>query len=262
MDVPDSPTDFPTLLRALKRALKRFGAARLASGGAFGLHLTAGLSLLVAAVAIFAAIAAAMTGGRRITVLDVQLALWFNGHAHAGLTRALWLLTQLHSTPGILVLAALLGACLYARKERYWLLTLSIAIPGGMLLNVLLKYLYMRARPGFAHPIVDLHLDTYSFPSGHTASATVLYGLLAAYFLCRTRRPLARAAIVLAAALMVALVALSRMYLGAHYLSDVLAACAESCAWLAVCLTSVSSLRRRRESRGQSTHHFNDTEAD
>jgi undecaprenyl-diphosphatase len=48
---------------------------------------------------------------------------------------------------------------------------------------------------------------------------------------------------------MVALVAVSRMYLGVHYLSDVLAAVAEGCAWLAVCITGVSTLRRRHAAR-------------
>jgi undecaprenyl-diphosphatase len=50
---------------------------------------------------------------------------------------------------------------------------------------------------------------------------------------------------------MVALVALSRMYLGAHYLSDVLAAAFEGAAWLAVCITAVSTLHRRRMARGK-----------
>ncbi|MNL81387.1 PAP2 superfamily protein [compost metagenome] len=48
---------------------------------------------------------------------------------------------------------------------------------------------------------------------------------------------------------MVLLVAFSRVYLGAHYVSDVLAAMAESVAWLAVCITGFSTLRRRKEAR-------------
>jgi undecaprenyl-diphosphatase len=50
---------------------------------------------------------------------------------------------------------------------------------------------------------------------------------------------------------MVMLVALSRMYLGVHYLSDVLAAAAEGAAWLAICITAVSTLHRRRLARGE-----------
>ena len=59
-----------------------------------------------------------------------------------------------------------------------------------------------------------------------------------------------RVLIVAGAVAMVTLVALSRMYLGVHYLSDVLAAAAEGAAWLAICVTAVSTLHRRRLARG------------
>ena len=58
-----------------------------------------------------------------------------------------------------------------------------------------------------------------------------------------------RAAVMAVCVAMVLLVAFSRVYLGAHYVSDVLAAMAESIAWLAVCITAISTLRRRREAR-------------
>jgi undecaprenyl-diphosphatase len=89
-------------------------------------------------------------------------------------------------------------------------------------------------------------LNTYSFPSGHTAGATVFYGVLAAYLVSRRREPGLRVAIVAVAILAVVLVAISRMYLGAHYLSDVAAAAASSTAWLAVCLSSIHALVRHR----------------
>jgi membrane-associated phospholipid phosphatase len=114
-------------------------------------------------------------------------------------------------------------------------------------LNVLLKYTYMRARPSFDDAI--LTLATYSFPSGHTAAATLLYGIIAAYLVCLTPRFGLRGAIVAGAVLMVALVGASRVYLGVHYASDVLAAVVESCGWLAVCITASSTLRRRRSAR-------------
>jgi undecaprenyl-diphosphatase len=74
-------------------------------------------------------------------------------------------------------------------------------------------------------------------------AATLFYGLLASYLVTRGWRWLPLAG----AVLMVLLVACSRMYLGVHYLSDVLAAMAEGVAWLAICVTGVSTWRRRRE---------------
>lgn len=81
-------------------------------------------------------------------------------------------------------------------------------------------------------------------------TATVLYGVLAAYFFTTTTDWRARVFIVFLASLLILLVGLSRMYLGAHYLSDVLGAMAEGLAWLSLCLTAVYFAWGRSEPRG------------
>jgi undecaprenyl-diphosphatase len=227
--------------------LQRFVRARLSPEGAFGLHLTVGLALVLAMAWAFARIADEVMEGAPITVLDVQLAQWLHQHASQEITAVMLGITWMHSMPGIVVLSLLFGAWLYRKRACYWLLALVLTVPGGMLLNVAFKHVFQRARPHFDDPL--LTLGTYSFPSGHTASATVLYGLLACYLAAHagTRRRMLAVAGALAA---VALVALSRMYLGVHYLSDVLAAAAEGCAWLAICVTAVSTLRRHRAQQG------------
>jgi undecaprenyl-diphosphatase len=224
--------------------LQRFLKSRLWPGHGFGLRLTVGLLALLAAGWVFSDIAAAVTSGAAITLLDVRLAGWFHTHASARLTDAMLVLTWMHSTTGILLLALLFVIWLYRRRDGYWVLATVLSVPGGMLLNVALKHVFRRARPHFADPL--LTLPTYSFPSGHTAGATVLYGIVACYLVVHLRSQAGRAAVVAGAVAAVALVALSRMYLGVHYLSDVLAAVAEGCAWLAVCVTAVSGLRRHR----------------
>ena len=98
--------------------------------------------------------------------------------------------------------------------------------------------------PHFVDPI--LSLTSYSFPSGHTMTATVLFGVLAAYFAATTSGWGYRTLIILSAALLILSVAFSRIYLGAHYLSDVLGALAEGLAWLALCLTGVYSIWRKQ----------------
>jgi undecaprenyl-diphosphatase len=146
-------------------------------------------------------------------------------------------------------MGALLAFWFWHRKAHYWLVVVLAAVPGGMLLNVALKHVFHRARPSLEDPL--LTLSTYSFPSGHTAAATVFYGLIACFLLSRVKAWPARTAIVMACCSMVALVALSRMYLGVHYLSDVLAAAAEGAAWLATCIVAVSTLQRRRIARAR-----------
>jgi membrane-associated phospholipid phosphatase len=221
--------------------------ARFSPTDVFGLHLTLGVAVLVLATMAFGRIAGDVAGGAPITRLDLALASHFHTYKHSSWTPLLLFVTHWHNTVGLLAMASLCACFLAARRAWYWLLALVLAVPGGMLLNVLLKYTFQRARPHFDEPL--LSLATYSFPSGHTLGATVLYGMLAAWAMCHARRWPLRALALLAGASMILLVALSRVYLGAHYLSDVLAAFAEGCAWLAICITAVSTLRRRRDLR-------------
>lgn len=227
--------------------LHQFVAARLSPEGETGLHLTVGVLLMLAAAWLFGGIAEDVVTEDAITLLDVKLAQWFHLHANASMTRFMLFITHWHGIIGASVMALMLAVYFHMRRQHYWLLALIAVVPGGMLLNVLLKYVFQRTRPSFDDPL--LTLVTYSFPSGHTANAALLYGLLACWLVTNHRGAGRRVAIIIGACLMVALVGVSRMYLGVHYLTDVLAAAAEGCAWLAVCITAISTLRRRREDR-------------
>jgi undecaprenyl-diphosphatase len=206
--------------------------------------LTLGALVLVAASWLFAEIADDVINGKPITLVDAKVTTWLHTHAVPGVTTAMLLITHLHGLAGTGVLAALLGALLAWRREWYWLLTLALAVPGGMLVNMLAKLAFQRARPSVPDPL--LILATYSFPSGHVAAATCFYGVVVALVFAQVEPWRLRAAAVVGAVLVVALIALSRVYLGVHYLSDVLAAFAEGIAWVAICLMAVHTLRVRR----------------
>lgn len=239
---------YPSIHSRLYRRIRRFTAARLAPGGAAGLYLTAGVLFFVVSACLFGAIAGQVARHGPLTLVDVQVANWFHVRASAGVTRAMLFITAWNSIGGVLAMSAILGYALLRRRRDDWLLALVLAVPGGMAVNVLMKLAFARARPVFANPIVTL--DTFSFPSGHASGAALFYGFLACLLVRHARTRRARVASVVGATLMVALVGFSRIYLGAHYLSDVLAGVAEALAWLAVCLTAVSTLRRRRAQRG------------
>lgn len=166
--------------------------------------------------------------------LDAQIATWLQGSGTASLTAFMLLVSLLHTHAAVLGIAAALALVFWLRGEKRWVLATFVVVPGGMAFNALLKELIQRPRPVYEFPLVTL--ETYSFPSGHTAAATLLYGLLAAYLVRRTPSRSARAAIALGALALVALVGFSRMYLGAHYLTDVVAAASVALAWVALSL--------------------------
>jgi membrane-associated phospholipid phosphatase len=130
--------------------------------------------------------------------------------------------------------------------KRWWpsLVTLIVAVPGGMLLNEWIKVLVHRHRPFVDGWFVDW--SGYSFASGHTIGATLLYGQLALFIVPGIKSRRWRVFTLATAAIFVVLVGFSRIALGAHYLTDVLAAIFFGAIWLALCLFAGKPLRRRR----------------
>jgi membrane-associated phospholipid phosphatase len=202
------------------------------------LRLGVGALLLIGTAWVFGAIAEDVATGDRITVLDVVLARWLSEHATPTLTPWMLLVTDLHSTIAVSCYAAVAAAALAWRRQWRRLLTVFVCVAGGLTLNVLMKLAFHRARPVLDDPL--LTLTGYSFPSGHVAGSTLMYGLLVAWVFACTRSPRLRLAALLAATGAIALVAFTRMYLGVHYLSDVVAAFAEGVAWLALCLSALA----------------------
>jgi len=193
---------------------------------------------------IFMAVAWNVAFHRPIVVVDSTIASWFHAHLSDSWTHVMLAVSAANGIGASALWSVLFAALLARIREWYWILTLALGTLGGAAINVMLKDAYERSRPHFDDALVTI--GTYSFPSGHTAAATIFYGTLAAFLVTRYRAPRIRVAIVLVAVAMVVLVAISRMYLGAHYLSDVVAAAASSTVWLVLCLSGVHALVRHR----------------
>ena len=208
------------------------------------LGVVAGIVVFVAMTLLLGEISEDIINREPLTVADARLSVWLHVHTSPLLTSAMRVVTFFGSTLGVILIATAFGFYFVRRRRFDWLAALASAVLGGMLLNKILKFAFHRPRPFFTDPL--LTLTSYSFPSGHTMNATVLYGAIAAYLFTTTRAWTQRALIIFSASLLVLLVAFSRMYLGAHYLSDVLGAMAEGLAWLTLCLTMVYSISLRR----------------
>lgn len=238
--------DHPWVLAFRKRFARQlvFLKNRLTPGGYLGLHLTIGSLAVILTTWWFGGIAEDLIEQDTLIQVDQELSQWLHKSATPGLTSAARWVTGFGSskflTPATLLVAGWFGW----KKSWHRLLTWAFAMGGGILLNLALKALFRRPRPVFENPFVTL--DDYSFPSGHTMGATLFYGTLALFVIIHARRWRWRVLAPLVAFLIILLVALTRMYLGAHFLSDVLAAMAAGAAWVAVCATAVETIRVAR----------------
>lgn len=184
-----------------------------------------------AAIVLFVLIASNVTGNTNLVAFDLDVAQWFHQRATPTLTRVALLYTHLHGTIGVLSMSAVLMLYLASRKDWRWLIAVPVTVVGGMLVNYWLKHVFLRVRPVFEQPL--LVMESYSFPSGHTVGATVFYSVLAAYLCSRpANHGWGRRSIIIGLALLLTiLTALSRIYLGVHYFSDVVAGMLEGVCW-------------------------------
>ncbi len=226
-----------------------FVRERLSPQGYMGLQLTIGVLLLVGASWLFGGIAEDVVHGDPLTVVDRHVAAWIHQRRTHRMLFAMRAVTALGSRDVVVAVTGAAALVLLWTRRWYRLLALALVLPGGALLDILLKAAFHRARPDFADTVGLF--QGYSFPSGHAMGATLLYGLLAAFAVQSLRSWRWRARAVTGAIVVVLLVAFSRLYLGAHYLSDVLGGIAAGTAWLALCLIAVGTFRHYRDRRAR-----------
>lgn len=130
-----------------------------------------------------------------------------------------------------LITLAVLGYLLFRHSYRSALLTF-VAVVGGVLLSTLLKNVFDRPRPDIVPHEALVH--TASFPSGHSMLAAVTYLTLAALLAQLHERKRMKAYLLLVALIVVLLVGISRVYLGVHWPTDVLAGWTAGAAWAAL----------------------------
>ena len=230
-------------LRPRLEWLTAFLSARFSSEGLFGLHLTIGGVALIGSAWLFGGVAEDLITNDPLTIVDVLISDWFRTNATPSFTAKMALVSSFASTAAVLSLCICVASFLLWKRLWYGLLALALVVPGGLLLNLLLKMAFARGRPDWG----DVDLIGYSFPSGHAMVATLFYGLLGVFLILGTKSWWWRVVAVALVFMIVCAVSFSRIYLGAHYFSDVVAAVAAGTAWLAICVTAVETLRRHRK---------------
>lgn len=209
-------------------SLKRVGAAAKTPVAAL-VVLSVGFVLALAALSV--EVAAKHTGG-----WDRPVHAWFVGHRYGAVTGLMEALTWLGSTAVLVpVLLAVGGYLVWSRRSWSTPLFVWAAFAGAVVLGEAGKVIFGRARPPAADMIT--RAGGYAFPSGHSVQAMTGWGLLAVLAVASgTLRRRTRLALAWACAVVIVLVGTSRLYLGVHWLSDVIGGFLLGAAWLSLLL--------------------------
>jgi membrane-associated phospholipid phosphatase len=162
------------------------------------------------------------------TIID-----WIQSFVKPQLTSIMKIFTFLGSPLALFLLLIISASSMVWQKKRWEAFFLVIGIAGGGVFNLLLKWIFHRQRPTL-HRLIE---ETgYSFPSGHSMGSFIFYGMLCMLLFMFLKSRTAKVIIIMSTVLIIVMIGLSRIYLGVHYPSDVLAGYAAGGVWLTICL--------------------------
>ena len=145
-----------------------------------------------------------------------------------------------------LTIGAIIVVIVFARRKwGHEAKLFALTMAGAALLNITLKLTFKRARPT---PFFDLSPpETYSFPSGHSLASCCFFGALAALLTARVKSKRMRVIVWIICSVMFLSIGLSRIYLGVHHTTDVIAGFAAAFIWIMVVRFVDLQLERRRK---------------
>jgi undecaprenyl-diphosphatase len=221
--------------RAILAGAWRFCQQRFRMGGRYGLGFTLAFAATILALGTFLQIVDDLAEQETIYHLDMQIRALMVNVVSPALTPWVVRVTDVGSVPVISGMVVVVAGILLVRRQWWRMLELVVASAGGGLLVLVLKGLFQRARP--VETLVDAH--GFSFPSGHAFGSTVFFGMLVRLAWSSTMPLFGRISATLLCALAVLLICTSRVYLGVHWLTDVMGGVTAGLTWLIACLIIV-----------------------
>jgi membrane-associated phospholipid phosphatase len=201
------------------------------------------LATLAACTLTFSKLAEEMASGELVSV-DGTVVMWVHNHATDLATLVLSTVTWLGGSQVLLAVTLLAALALLLWRRVAHAALMAAALAGGEALNWALKAAFERPRPSFADPLVTA--AGFSFPSGHAMVSLTVYGALAFVIAAGLRSRRGQLLVVSSAIALVLAIGFSRVYLGVHYASDVLAAYSAGLAWLTICALTLLAASRLR----------------
>ncbi|MBT2648418.1 phosphatase PAP2 family protein [Bacillus sp. ISL-34] len=163
------------------------------------------------------------------------------------LTDIMKFFTYIGSTVSLIILSLVILFFLYrVLKHRLELVLFSAVMVGSPLLNLMVKLLFQRARPDL-HRLIEI--GGYSFPSGHAMNAFSLYGILTFLLWRHMTVKWARILLILFSMMMILSIGISRIYLGVHYPSDIIAGYLAGGCWIAISIWFFQRYQERRKNK-------------
>ena len=216
-----------------------FGALRLIAKHAtnvyaiFGIFLVSGAVIAIVFTWAFSEIAEKVRAGST-QGFDDAVMHWMGAHQVKGVQTAMLEITSLGTGTVVGMIVFIAGMFLWLNQHKHSAILLMAATVGGMILDNLLKIGFNRPRPQIFK--WGTYAVSSSFPSGHAMSSVIVYGTVA-YLAARLQRNVASRILTMSfAAFMILAICSSRLYLGVHYPSDVLAGVVIGLAWAAFCM--------------------------
>lgn len=168
---------------------------------------------------------------------DSAIIVFFNSIESSGLDVFMVALTELGSVWFVTAFSiAVIGVLWFKERDKLGVLFFLIAVGGGALLTLLLKNLYARERPSI-NPEIDA--IGFSFPSGHSMGSVIFYGFVIYLLLRSGKSKLFKGIAISFLGVLIALIGISRIYLSAHYPSDVLAGFTAGAIWLTLSILAL-----------------------
>jgi undecaprenyl-diphosphatase len=206
--------------------------------------MIASLAAAALSLFLFAWIAEEMAEGATAR-FDLGMRAWVHQFASPAMTRAMTAISLLGYNVLVVELIIALAVFLYLgwKHAAGWL---AASMAGALALELALKQAFHRPRP---QTFFGAAPHSYSFPSGHALCSFCFYAVLAGLIAARTRSPAVRIVVGVAAGMLVVAIGLSRIYLGMHYPSDVLAGYLAAAIWVATLLVLDRWRLHRKKSR-------------
>ena len=236
-------TRWPTPVgRGLVRLVSRPGRQRIGALPCSISLQSVGLALVVGLTAAGAGIYDAVAEHDGISGLDQPALNRSIAHRTATNTQLLTWFTHLGGPVGMTIIASLITIVMVWRwRSRTPLVLMLIAVAGSLTMTTVGKAVVGRARPPLTEAVPPYEY-AFSFPSGHALNSTVIAGMVAYLLARRLRTRWARVAAVIVAVGWAVAMGLSRVFLGHHWLTDVIFAWLLGAAWLALLITSPPAL--------------------